>query len=287
MSGTPRRAAGEGPEANARLFCLQGRVAVVTGAAGLLGREHAFALGNAGGSVVCADLPGERLDLLLAELTESGIDATAVECDVTSESQVRRLARQTMSRYDRIDVLVNNAGLDDKVPAGLTDSLRAQAFENYSVDWFRKVLDVNVVGAFICTRELGQVMAGRAGGSIINIGSTYALVAPDQSLYESSQGEQLFYKSAAYPVSKGALLQLTRFTATYWGKRGVRANTLCPGGVFQHQPAAFVEAYAARTPAGRMADASDYRAALVFLASDGSAYMNGQQLVVDGGWTAW
>ncbi|MEZ4370295.1 MAG: SDR family oxidoreductase [Polyangiaceae bacterium] len=277
----------EGANANARLFSLEGKVAVVTGAGGLLGREHVFALGNAGASVVCADLGGPRLDALVTELGEAGITALAVECDVTSESQVRQLARQVMGRFDRVDVLINNAALDDKVPSEFGQGLNSQAFENYSVDWFRKVLDVNVVGAFICSRELGQAMAARAGGSIINVGSTYALVAPDQRLYQSPEGEQQFYKSAAYPVSKGALLQLTRFTATYWGARGVRANTLCPGGVFQHQAPSFVEAYAKRTPAGRMADASDYRAAVVFLASDGAAYMTGQQLVVDGGWTAW
>lgn len=277
----------EGADANARLFSLSGKVAVVTGAAGLLGREHAFALGNAGASVVCADLSEPKLGALVAELTDAGIIAVGVECDVTSESQVRGLARQVMGRFDRVDVLVNNAALDDKVPSDLGDGASSGAFESYSVDWFRKVLDVNVVGAFICSREFGQAMAVRAGGSIINIGSTYALVAPDQRLYQTPDGEQLFYKSAAYPVSKGALLQLTRFIATYWGARGVRANTLCPGGVFQNQAASFVEAYARRTPAGRMADAKDYRAAVVFLASDGSSYMNGQQLVVDGGWTAW
>jgi NAD(P)-dependent dehydrogenase (short-subunit alcohol dehydrogenase family) len=189
-----------------------------------------------------------------------------------------------LSRFGSVDVLVNNAAIDDKFGV---DAARESRFESYSVERFRRQLDVNVTGVFLCCQRFGSLMAERGSGSIVNVASTYALVAPNQDLYRREDGTQAFWKGAAYPASKGAVLQLTRFLAAYWGERGVRVNALCPGGVEAGQDAYFRARYAERTPLKRMAAPGDYRGALLFLASDASAYMTGASLVVDGGFTIW
>jgi NAD(P)-dependent dehydrogenase (short-subunit alcohol dehydrogenase family) len=191
-----------------------------------------------------------------------------------------------LARFDRIDVLVNNAAIDDKLIEAGPGEVGGR-FEDYPLEQFRRILDVNVAGVFACCKQLGSVMAERGRGSIINVASTYGVVAPNQDLYVGPDGRQRFFKSAAYPASKGAVLQLTRFLAAYWGRRGVRVNALSPGGVEAGQDAHFRQRYAERTPLGRMARASDYAGALVFLASEASAYMTGANLIVDGGFTIW
>ena len=266
-------------------FELDGKVAIVTGALGLLGREHCAALAGAGARVVLADLNGAACGDLAAKLAAAHrVPALGVGCDVTSPDAVEALVELTLATFGSVDVLVNNAAIDDKYSSETADESR---FEQYSVERFRRMLDVNVVGTFLCAQRVGRRMAARGSGSIINIASTYGVVAPQQALYQRADGSQSFFKSPAYPTSKGAVLQFTRFLAAYWGSAGVRVNALSPGGVAQDPDPHFREEYARRTPLGRMAEPSDYRGALLFLASSASAYMTGANLIVDGGWTAW
>ena len=267
-------------------FSVAGRVAVVTGAAGLLGRQHAMALAEAGAAVVLVDLDPVGLEAAAAGLGVPAAAAATVVADVTDPEGVERLKVAVLARFGRVDVLVNNAALNDKVEGPARDG-DAASVETYPLARWRRELDVNVTGVFLPAQVLGDHMARAGGGSIINIASTYALVGPDPALYQRPDGTRPFVKSPAYPASKGAVLALTRYLAAYWGRQGVRVNALVPGGVANGQEQYFIDQYGARTPLGRMAAPDDYRGAILFLASDASRYMTGSTLVVDGGFTAW
>ncbi|MBS7564932.1 SDR family oxidoreductase [Mucilaginibacter sp. Bleaf8] len=265
------------------LFSLQGKTAIVTGALGLIGKKHCEALAAAGAHVVVADRD-EMLAKAFAQQLPGG-PHLGLAIDVTNKASVITVRDTILTHYATIDILVNNAAINDMFenPAMAKE---LSAFENYPLDAFRQSLDVNITGVFLCAQVFGSVMAGQGSGSIINIASTYGMVGPDQSIYRNEEGEQTFYKSAAYPVTKGAVINFTRFLAAYWGEKGIRVNTLSPGGVENNQNEIFIQNYAAKTLLGRMAQATDYQGALIFLASDASAYMTGANLVVDGGWTA-
>lgn len=267
----------------AEQFDLSGKTAIVTGAAGLLGRRHCRALADAGATVVATDSDAGACAKVAAEL---GGNAFAIAAEVTDPNSLRALLDAVLERRGKVDVLVNNAAINDRVENPET-ALESSRFENYPLETWRRCLDVNVTGVFLCSQVIGTEMARAGSGSIINIASTYGVVAPDQSLYRDGDGRQRFYKSAVYPASKGAVLAFTRFLAAYWGEAGVRVNALSPGGVENGQDGYFVQSYAQRTPLKRMASCDDFMGALVFLASDASAYVTGANLLVDGGFTIW
>jgi len=264
------------------MFSLVNRVAIVTGSAGLLGKAHCRALAAAGANVVVADLIEKDCIEIANALGEKHL---GIVLNVTEADSIKNAKEIILQKYGRIDILVNNAAINDMFENPLLAGEQSM-FENYPVDMFRKSLEANVTGTFLCCQVFGSEMAKRGSGSIINIASTYGIVGPDQSIYKDKEGRQLFFKSAAYPATKGAVINFTRFLAAYWGKQGVRVNTLSPGGVENSQDEFFVQNYNAKTPLNRMAKPTDYMGAVVFLASDASSYMTGANLVVDGGWTA-
>ena len=264
-------------------FSLAGKTAVVTGANGLLGLQHVHALADAGANVVVADLDEQVCRETAVSLPTASI---GVQMNVTDSDSIQNAIDQVLKKFGQVDVLVNNAAINDmfESPALAAEQSR---FEQYPLAMWQKSIDVNLTGVFLCCQIIGPHMVENGGGSIINIASTYGLVAPDQSLYQQPDGTQKFYKSPAYPATKGAVVNFTRFLAAYWGNAGVRVNTLSPGGVQNGQDDYFIQSYAHRTPLQRMAQPTDYRGAIVFLASAASNYMTGANLVVDGGWTAW
>jgi NAD(P)-dependent dehydrogenase (short-subunit alcohol dehydrogenase family) len=263
-------------------FSLKDNVAIVTGSLGLLGKHHCQALAEAGAHVVVSDLDENKCRDFAGSLTPEALGAGA---DVSDAASVSALLKKTLDRFGRIDILLNNAAVDEKFENPLLE-LRMSQFEHFPISLWKKIMDVNVTGVFICSQIIGAAMAKQGKGSIINVASTYGVVAPDQSLYKAPDGRQVFFKSPAYPVSKGAVISFTKFLAAYWGHCGVRVNALSPGGVENAQDDFFVKNYSAKTPLGRMAQPSDYQGAIVFLASDASSYMTGANLIVDGGWTA-
>lgn len=265
------------------LFCLEDKVAVVTGANGLIGKEHCRALNEAGAVIAVCDLDGEAAIAFANDLNES---STGYAMDVTSRESIEAVKSDLLNKYGHIDVLINNAAINDMFE-NPTAALEQSKFENYPLEMWKKSLDVNVTGTFLCSQVFGTEMAKQGKGSIINVASTYGITAPNQSIYINEKGEQTFFKSAAYPATKGAVISFTRFLAAYWGNKGVRVNTLSPGGVENNQQEFFTVNYSNLTPLGRMAKADDYKGAVVFLASDASSYMTGANLVVDGGWTIW
>jgi len=258
------------------LFDLVDRVAVITGGAGVLGREFARALAERGARVVLADLVQSRCDECAAEVSD--IHKTAcigIATDVSSPAAAASIVDRTMSEFGRIDVLINNAATQ---PPGFF-----APFEKYSLETWNHVLEVNLTGMFLMAQAVGKVMVEQTRGSIINISSIYGMVAPDQRIYDDVE----FNAPAAYSVSKSGVIGLTKYLAAYWGEKGVRVNAVTPGGVFRGHEDPFLSAYSSQVPMGRMARQDELSGAIVYLASDASSYVTGHNLVVDGGLTAW
>jgi NAD(P)-dependent dehydrogenase (short-subunit alcohol dehydrogenase family) len=270
-------------------YSLEGKTALVTGGAGLLGVQHAAALAEVGARVVIADIDAAAASAAAARLAgEHGEEcAFGVALDVTVPASVERALAITLERYGSIDVLINNAAIDPKVSA---DSLvETSRLENFSLEQWRFEIDVGLTGAFLCSRTFGNWMAAHGGGVILNIASDLAVFAPDQRLYRKAElpEDAQPVKPVTYSVIKTGLVGLTRYLATYWHERNVRVNALSPGGVYNGQSDEFVARLSQLIPLGRMARADEYRAAIQFLCSSASSYMTGQNVVMDGGRSAW
>lgn len=265
------------------IFSLKNKTAIITGALGLIGKQHCKALSEAGANVVVTDIDKAKCDEFAKTLQTESI---GIEIDVTNKDSLINARDKILEKFSHINILVNNAAINDMFENPKAASEQSK-FENYPLELWQKSVDANLTGVFLCSQVFGTEMAKQKSGSIINIASTYGITAPDQSLYIKKDGTQDFFKPPAYSATKGGVIMFTRYLAAYWGKDNVRVNTLTPGGVENNQDEFFIEQYSKRTMLNRMAKPTDYKGALIFLASDASNYMTGANLVVDGGWTAW
>jgi len=272
------------------LFDLSGRVAIVTGGAGLLGKQHAAVLADAGAHVVIVDLALDAACRTAQEVTtEHGVEALGVQADVTVKADVDRMVDATMQKFGRIDILINNAALTVKGGGELADQYFAP-FEDYPLELWERALRVNLTGVFLCCQSVGKQMVARKSGVVLNIASDVGTISPDHRIYEgvvNTQTGRPFNTPAAYATTKAGLINLTRYLATYWAPFGIRVNALSPGGVLADHDPQFVRNVTSRIPLGRMARADEYRGAVLFLVSPASSYMTGANLIVDGGRTAW
>ncbi len=266
-------------------FSMKGKAAIVTGGAGLLGKQFCKTLAEAGAGVAVADLSIDNAEQVAQGMRNSGYQAIAIQVDVTDKQSVEAMVSRTVKEFGELSVLVNSAAMDPKFDAEHAGQ-HNNNFEDYPVEMFRSALDVNLTGMFLCSQAAVKAMLPKKKGSIINICSTYGLAGPDQRLYER-EGQPKQYKPVFYTVSKAGVLGLTKYMATYYMGTQIRVNALTPGGVYNNHDEIFTERYSARTVLGRMADQDEMNGACLFLASDASSYMTGANLVVDGGWTAW
>lgn len=266
-------------------FNMSGQVAVVTGGIGLLGKQFCRTLAEAGAAVVVADINQSAAEQVAGELTAAGYQALPAGVDVTDPVSVRNMVDSTLSAFGRLDVLVCSAAMDPKFD-NAHEGQHRNTFEDYPLEAWKQALDVNLTGMFLCAQAAVRPMLAQEHGVIINICSTYGLVGPDQRIYERP-GQPQQYKPVFYSVTKSGVLGLTRYLATYYAGKNIRANALTPGGVFNNHTDPFLTNYTYRAVMGRMAHQDEMNGALLFLASDASSYMTGSNLVVDGGWTAW
>lgn len=263
----------------AKLMNLKGRRALITGAAGGIGRVIAQTLAELGADLLLIDRPGSNYGSLIQEIERDWrVKVQTFDCDLEMQGDRDHLIGSVRQQAGGLDVLVNNAGFvgTSDLQDWITD------FEQQTVETWRRALEVNLTAGFDLTKGLAPLLKQSKGGSIINIASIYGTYGPDYSLYAGTE----MGNPAAYAASKGGLIQLTRWLATTLAPQ-VRANAISPGGVFRNQPGVFVKRYEARTPLARMATEDDFRGAIAYLASDLSLYVTGQNLAVDGGWGNW
>jgi NAD(P)-dependent dehydrogenase (short-subunit alcohol dehydrogenase family) len=270
------------------LFDLTGRVAVITGGAGLLGEQHARAIASEGGIPVLVDVSGQAATELAERIaSEYRVPAWGCRVDITRHDQLQDFLVELLERFGRLDILINNAANNPKIEDG--GSVNFSRLEHFPLAQWETDVKVGLTGTFLCSQVLGSEMARRGGGVIVNVASDLALIAPDQRLYTHAAlpADRQPVKPVSYSVVKAGLLGMTRYLATYWSDQGVRANALCPGGVSNGQPEDFVVRLSQLVPLGRMAHVDEYRGAILFLCSDASSYMTGAILTVDGGRTCW
>lgn len=271
-----------------KIFSLKNRIVVITGGGGLLGGKHAEAVAEAGGIPVLIDVDIENANKKAVGISKKyNVDAIAIKANITKSPEVIEFVSNIISKYGKIDVLINNAANNPKMEDN--SKIQWSRLENFPIEQWQSEIDVGLTGAFLCSKFIGQEMAKQKNGTIINIASDLAVIAPDQRIYKKDnlKKEQQPVKPITYSVIKSGLIGLTRYLATYWAEDGVRVNAISPGGVSNNQPQEFVVKLTNLIPMGRMAHQDEYKGAILFLCSDASSYMTGQNLIIDGGRSCW
>ena len=269
-------------------FKLNGKVAVITGGAGLLGEKHADVVAEAGGNPVLWDINLNALERAVEALTEKHhVQARGMVVDITDPGSVKSGLLQVLDEFERVDILVNNAANDPKVK--IDEEISWSRLENFELTAWEKDIAVGLTGAYLCCQIIGAHMAGNDGGVILNIASDLSVIAPNQRIYRQPglEDQRQPVKPVTYSVIKHGLIGLTKYLATYWANQNIRVNAISPGGVYNRQPSDFVDKLKNLIPMGRMADLDEYQAAVLFLISDASSYMTGANLIIDGGRTCW
>jgi NAD(P)-dependent dehydrogenase (short-subunit alcohol dehydrogenase family) len=269
-------------------FDLDGQVVIITGGAGLLGRQHADAVASSGGIPVILDLKAELAKNLAKELEmRYGVSAKGYAVDITKEAEIEANAAELYKQFGKIDALINNAANNPKVEN--QDGRNFSRLENFSLADWNADIAVGLTGAFLCAKHYGsEIFRNPNGGVIINISSDLGLIAPDQRLYSLTglSEDQQPVKPVTYSVIKSGLIGLTRYLATYWPNK-VRCNALCPGGVEAGQSSSFLKEISTRIPMGRLAKQDEYKGVLIFMLADESSYLNGATIPMDGGRSVW
>lgn len=271
-------------------FEIKGRVIIITGGAGFLGKKHAEAILDGGGIPVLIDISNEYLDRAKEELLKDYPESTVeiYKADIKDRNAMEQLAVEICGKYSHIDGLINNAANNPKVE-GDAKNMRNIRFEDFPIEMWMDDISVGLTGALVCSQVFGSIMAKQNKGVILNISSDLGIIAPDQRIYQKDglKEEDQMVKPVTYSVIKHGILGLTKYIATYWAQKGVRANSLCPAGVFNNQNEDFLNKLSKLIPMGRMAHSDEYKGTILYLLSDASSYMTGATVIVDGGRTCW
>jgi NAD(P)-dependent dehydrogenase (short-subunit alcohol dehydrogenase family) len=273
---------------NNKDISVEGKVILLTGAFGLIGKEISRSFLEQGAKVILADINEQAQAAIKADLLKHFTDEQFLisTLDITNDASIENCLNKVLDKYGRVDVLINNAAIDAKFDKHHSSAVNNSRFENYPIELLRKSVDVNLIGTVQITQAVCRIMMRQKSGNIINVASTYSLVAPNQELYNFGE-EEIKYKPIDYIATKSFVPNYTRYLATFYAKENIRCNAIVPHGIYNEHEEKFTNNFAKYSPLGRMCDKSELRGPFTFLASDASSYMTGSVLVVDGGWTAW
>lgn len=268
-------------------FNLAGRIAIITGGAGLFADQHINVVLQNGGKVVLIDIDKKKLELKKKVLQKNFSEKNVLifEADITDEDQIKKILKNLQLKNYNIDILINNAAIDYSLNSKLSKLADNTRLEKFNIDIWKKDLNVGLLGSLICTKIFGSEMAKRKKGVILNIASDLAFISPDNRIYNKNPNKIKFVKPVSYSVVKHGIIGLTRYTATYWANKNIRCNAIAPGGIINNQSKSFLKKISQLIPLGRLAYKNEYEASILYLISDASSYMNGAVLTIDGGRT--